>query len=109
MYDTAQNLEDYIACFRQLAIITSRAMDSLEQSPPIQLSALDRIAHNVETIACIRGDSGVYTRNEPPGTEIYRSEMYKTENDLRYRLLSLGYKYPTPRGSECVKPTFELF
>jgi len=86
-----------MTAFRHLAAITDDAMNFIEQNPPIYLKTLDRVAQNVETIACLRGDSGVYVRSRPRGLAEFQGEMYKTEEELRARLLSLGYTYPTPR------------
>ncbi|MDB5185169.1 MAG: hypothetical protein JWN38_977 [Candidatus Saccharibacteria bacterium] len=93
-----QTIDEYMTCFRQLAAITAAAMDFVERTPPITLSALDRIAQNVETLASLRGDSGIYDTTRPPGLTSYQSELYATENVLRARLLGLGYSYPPPRA-----------
>jgi hypothetical protein len=88
--------EDYIKIVRQLAAITNTAMDYLEKNSPIMLSSLDRIAQNVETVACLRGDSGIYQDTRPDGLAEYQKEMYAIEDLLRARLISLGYKYSIP-------------
>lgn len=93
-----QTAEDYIKLVRQLAAITNKAMDYLESSRPIQLASLDRIAHNVETIACLRGDSGIYRNTRPDGLTEYQKDMYAIEDQLRARLVKLGYIYPPPRS-----------
>lgn len=72
-------------------------MDSLASKQQIQLSSLDRVSQNVETIACLRGDSDIYETTRPEGLVEYQKEMYSIEDKLRTRLLSLGYKYPPPR------------
>lgn len=92
-----QTAEDYILLVRQLAGITNQAMDYLEQKRPIKASSLDRIAQNVETIASLRGDSGIYETTRPQNLSIYQNEMYAIENKLRDRLISLGYTYPEPK------------
>jgi len=92
-----QDTNEYMILFRQLAAITDNAMDFISNNPSIQLSSLDRIAQNVETIASLRGDSGIYHGSRTQGLNEYQSEMYRTEDQLRARLLSLGYQYPTPR------------
>jgi hypothetical protein len=93
-----QTAEEYIKLVRQLASITNKAMDYLESSSSIQLSSLDRIAQNVETIACLRGDSGIYENTRPVGLIEFQKEMYAIEDQLRARLLGLGYQYPPPRS-----------
>ena len=87
----------YITLVRHLAAIAEKAMDKIEGHPPIRLSELDRVAHNVETSAGLRGDSGIYESVRPDGIEVFQKEMYAIENGLRTRLLGLGYTYPTPR------------
>lgn len=95
-----QTAGDYINLVRQLAAITNRAMDYLEANRPIPLSSLDRIAQNVETIACLRGDSGIYQETRPDGLIDYQKEMYAIEDQLRSRLIDLGYEYPAPPFTE---------
>lgn len=92
-----QTADDYILLVRQLAAVTNRAIDYLENHRPIQLASLDKIAHNVETVACLRGDSGIYQEARPEGLDAFQKEMYAIEDQLRTRLLGLGYKYPAPR------------
>lgn len=89
---------EYMTTFRQLAEIINSAIDNIQSQPQIQKSSLDRIAQNVETIACLRGDSGLYENTRPEGLVEFQKEMYLIEDYLRYRLLSLGYVYPTPRS-----------
>lgn len=95
---TPQTAEEYIILVRQLAGITDAAMDYVAAHPPTALVSLDRIAQNVETIASLRGDSGIYETTRPQDLATYQSEMYRLEDQLRSRLLSLGYTYPTPRS-----------
>ena len=83
---------------RQLAAVTNKAMDYLENNRPIPLSSLDNIAQNIETIACLRGDSNIYELTRPEGLVEYQKEMYAIEDALRSRLFGLGYKYPPPRS-----------
>lgn len=92
-----QTADDYITLLSQLAAITNKAMDYLESNRPIELVSLERIAQNVETIASLRGDSGIYDSTRPEGLIEYQREMYDIEYQLRARLISLGYKYPPPR------------
>ena len=92
------NVDEYIRLVRQLAAITDKAMDEIRSNDVIQLASLDRIAQNLETIACLRGDSGIYQSTRPEGLSEYQTEMYKIEDYLRARLVGLGYKYPTPRS-----------
>lgn len=93
-----ETAEDYIQLVRQLSAIASRAMDYIESNGPIQLTSLDRIAHNVETISSLRGDSGIYQETRPEGLVEYQKEMHVIEDQLRARLISLGYRYPAPRS-----------
>jgi len=88
-----QTAEKYIELVRQLAAITDKAMDYVEKSTYIEPKSLDRIAQNVETIASLRGDSGIYDSTRPEGLSEYQKEMYGIEDTLRARLISLGYKY----------------
>jgi hypothetical protein len=97
-----QTAEDYIKLVRQLAAITNKAMEYLESNSPIQLSSLDRIAQNVETVACLRGDSEIYQDTRPNGLIEYQKEMYAIEDQLRARLINLGYKYAAPRSLDSV-------
>jgi hypothetical protein len=89
----------YITLFRQLAGITNMAMDYVEHSRPIYLDSLDRIAQNIETLAGLRGDSSIYDNSRPQGLTDYQKEMYAIENQLRTRLLALGYTYPPRRSA----------
>jgi hypothetical protein len=90
---------EYIACFRQLAAITSSALDYVENkvdwvSEEDKNKTMARIAESVETISLLRGDSGAYIDSRPSGLAEYQKEMYAIEDYLRGRLLGLGYKYP---------------
>ncbi len=85
---------EYITCFRQLAAISENAMDYVASNLPAEPKSLERLAESVETIAGLRGDSGIYQGSRPDGLVEYQKEMYATENYLRERLLGLGYKYP---------------
>lgn len=92
---------DYIDCFRKLAALTNSALDFAENkdkwvSEQDKEKTLARIAGSVETIASLRGDSGAYYDSRPQGLIEYQKEMYAIEDQLRSRLLSLGYKYPAP-------------
>lgn len=93
-----QTAQDYITLVKQLAAITSHAMDYLERNKPISLASLDRIAQNVGTVASLRGDSGIYEDTRPIGLSDYQKEMYLIEDQLRARLIGLGYQYPSPRS-----------
>ncbi len=91
---------DYIDCFRKLAAITDAALDYVENkvdwvSEQDKNKSLARIAESVETIASLRGDSGVFYDSRPKDLIEYQKEMYATEDQLHARLLSLGYKHPT--------------
>lgn len=90
---------DYIDCFRKLAALISSAMDHVENkidwvSESDKNKSLARVAESVETIASLRGDTGAYYDARPVGLSEYQKEMYAIEDQLRARLLSLGYKYP---------------
>lgn len=94
-----QTAEEYIRCFRQLASITNKSMDALEagtirSSREQTLQNLKRVAEAVETISSLRGDSGIFYDTRPGGLPDYQTEMYKTEDALRKRLIGLGYVYP---------------
>lgn len=94
-----QTADEYILCFRKLAAITSEAMDYVEANKPIHLASLDRIAQNVETLSCLRGDSGIYRSSRPQGlSNLYQTEMYETEYSLKERLKSIGYNFPPQRS-----------
>jgi hypothetical protein len=93
------NATDYIDCFRKLAALINSALDFVENkdswtSEQDKNKTLTRIAESVETIASLRGDSGVYYDTRPKGLVEYQKEMYEIEDRLRTRLLSLGYQYP---------------
>jgi len=92
---------EYIDCFRKLAALTDSALNYVENkvdwvSERDKNKSLARIAESVETIASLRGDSGVFYSSRPEGLTEYQKEMYAIEDQLRARLLSLGYKYPNP-------------
>ncbi len=96
-----ENAADYIDCFRKLAALTDSALDYIENkvdwvSTNDKNKSLARAAESVETIASLRGDSGAYYESRPEGLVEYQKEMYAIEDKLRARLLSLGYRYPTP-------------
>lgn len=95
--DLPQTVSEYMACFSQLAAIAGDAMDWIEAHPPVTRGSLDRISQNVETLASMRGDSGIYQNSRPEGLMVYQKEMYRIENSLRDRLVGLGYEYPAPR------------
>jgi hypothetical protein len=73
-------------------------MDNAEEtgfvSDGAKTKSLQRLAEAVETVACLRGDSGLFERGRPDNLSLYQKEMYQTEDMLRARLLQLGYSYP---------------
>lgn len=73
-------------------------MDRIESRDIESRSTLDRIAHNIETIAGLRGDSDIYQDTRPTGLTVYQKEMYDLEDSLRSRLMTLGYQYQSPRS-----------
>ena len=96
------NAFDYIDCFRKLAALTNSALDYIENkvdwiSVQDKNKSLARVAESVETIASLRGDTGAYDDARPEGLIAYQKEMYAVEDQLRDRLLTLGYKYPSPQ------------
>ena len=92
-----KSAEDYINCVRSLAALLHKAMDETESTQFVsendRTRALQRLAEGVETVACLRGDSGVFSAGRPADLIEYQREMYQIEDDLRSRLLSLGYVY----------------
>lgn len=90
--------DEYINCFKRLAALVNKAMDEVGKTEFIsgedKSCALKRIADGVETVACLRGDSGIFYAGRPEGISEYQKEMYRIEYALRDRLLSLGYTYP---------------
>jgi hypothetical protein len=92
---------EYIDCFHRLAALTNSALDYVENkidwvSASDRNRSLTRVAESVETIASLRGDSGAFYDSRPEDLAKYQNEMYAIEDQLRARLLSLGYKYPPP-------------
>ncbi len=90
---------DYINCFRTLAALTDSALNYIERdddraSKHDRTRSLARVAESVETLASLRGDHAAYYDARPSGLTEYQKEMYAIENQLRKRLISLGYKYP---------------
>jgi len=90
---------EYINCFRMLAAITDAALNYVENksdwvSNEDKNKSLTRIAESVETIASLRGDHGAYHDARPNDLIEYQKEMYATEDQLRARLVGLGYTYP---------------
>lgn len=94
------NPQEYITCVRQLGVIISKAMDEFQKEAQNytqdrhRQDVLKRFADGVETIACLRGDSGLFQTTRPEGLMEFQNEMYDIEYALRDRLLSLGYTYP---------------
>lgn len=95
--NTPYNADEFIQCFRQLAIIIDQTMNVAATKAWIsekdKQKTLGRLAESVETIASLRGDS-IFYEVRPEGLSEFQSEMYKTEDALRSKLLNLGYKYP---------------
>lgn len=94
-----QDAQSYIVCVRQLAALTNKAMNEFKNntytSEGERNKSLHRLADAVETISCLRGDSGLFYAGRPKGLIEYQKEMYQIEGVLRTRLLSLGYVYPS--------------
>lgn len=91
---------DYIDCFRKLAALTDSAMDYAENkddwvSEQDKSKTLARLAESVETLSSLRGDTHAYYDSRPEGLLEYQKEMYAIEDQLRARLVGLGYKHPT--------------
>lgn len=93
-----KNSNEYITCFRQLAALISKAMIQAETTAFVSENdkkrSLQRLAEAVETIACLRGDSGLFGDGRPENLAEFQKEMYQIEDALRTRLIGLGYKYP---------------
>jgi hypothetical protein len=89
---------DYVNCVRTLAALIYKAQDEVEKTEFVsddeKSRALQRLADSVETIACLRGDSGIFYSGRPTNLVEYQEEMYQIEDTLRSRLISLGYTYP---------------
>ena len=89
---------EYINTFRALAALVNSAMDYVNNktdflSEDDRNKTLERIAESVETISSLRGDNGAYYDARPDGLMEYQKEMYTIEDQLRTRLVDLGYKY----------------
>ncbi len=90
--------DEYINAFRIMASLTDAGLDHIENATFTSIEdrakTLSRAAEMVETIATIRGDSGLLHDIRPATPEqSFQSEMYATEDRLRARLVSLGYRY----------------
>lgn len=63
--------EDYINCVRKLAALLCKVMDESEKTEFVseddKFKALQRLADDVETVACLRGDR-VYFMLTAPAT-----------------------------------------
>lgn len=93
-----KDAEEYISSMRVLAAIIYEAMNETERTQFVSAAdkakSLQRLADGVETIACLRGDSGIFYSARPHNLAEHQQEMYEIENTLRTRLVSLGYTYP---------------
>lgn len=89
--------EEYMHAFRATAALINKAMAAAEDTEFVsdtdKSKSLQRIAEGVETIACLRGDSGLFDQGRPNNLIAYQKEMYHIENMLRARLLKFGYTY----------------
>lgn len=90
--------DEYVDAFRVLAALADAALDHIEKSAftsnDERAKVLCRAAELVESVATIRGDSGLLYDIRPSTPEkSFQSEMYATEDYLRDRLVDLGYKY----------------
>lgn len=95
-----KSAEDYINCFRSLAALTSAILEYIENktdwvSNDDRDNTLGRVAESVETISSLRGDNGAYHGSRPDDLIEYQKEMYAIEEQLRTRLVNLGYVYPS--------------
>lgn len=95
-----KSADEYINCFRSLAALTNAALDYVEKktdwiSDEDRVNSLARLAESVETISSLRGDHAAYYDARPDGLMEYQKEMYAIENQLRARLIGLGYTYPS--------------
>ena len=82
----------YMTLFRQLATVASGAMDYLENAEPMSDETWDRVAHSIETIAGLRGDSRIFDTTRPRellGHPEYQDEMYARERQLWQRFNEL--------------------
>ncbi len=94
-----QSAAEYMNTFRTLAALTDAAMDYVQRktdwaSDVDRNKTLTRIAESVETISSLRGDNGAYYDARPDELTQHQKEMYAIEDQLRARLVGLGYKYP---------------
>lgn len=90
--------DEYVDAFRVMAALADAALDHVEKisfsSKEERAKVLCRAAELVESVATIRGDSGLlYDIRPATPEESFQSEMYSTEDYLRDRLVRLGYKY----------------
>jgi len=87
--------ESYINCVRMLAALIHKAMDEFEKTDFASVvdrsRSLQRLAASVETVACLRGDSGIFYASRPHNLIRYQADMYYIEDMLRARLMALGY------------------
>jgi len=95
---TPQTADEYISVVRILSSMINSSLDSMIikvfTSEDEKLKELTRAAEVVETIASLRGDSGLFRDMRPKGLIEYQKEMYAIEDALREKLVGLGYKYP---------------
>jgi len=88
---------EYLQCFNHLVAITDAALTVVETQPEQFVSDADRqasvsrIAAAVDTVAALRGDSGVFMAGRPADiSSDQQHEMYAAEDMLRERLARLS-------------------
>lgn len=91
--------DEYITFFRTVAGVVNAAADQLEGVDDHERQlAINRLAEGVEFLASLRGDSGIFYSTRPEGLALHQKEMYETEDNLRNRLIDLGYTPTRPHS-----------
>jgi len=89
--DAPQTAQEYMTMFRSLAATIEKAIDYAEQHQTNEWS-LKLLNANIDTIACLRGDSGMFYEARPEGLEAFQKEMYATESRLAKRVSAIHPK-----------------